>query len=425
MRRRKSADDYEGSEKERQHVDPPRSEDERSPYERDRSRIIHSASFRRLQAKTQVFGMGGSDFFRTRLTHSLEVAQIGKGIALRTETADPDLVETVCLAHDIGHPPFGHAGEFELQEQMKSVGGFEANAQNLRVIRFLEVKNVEFRGLNLTRATVDGILKYKKSFTLSKGDTRRKFYYDDDEAFVEWACEGRKDRQSFECQIMDWADDIAYSVHDLEDGFKAGMLSARMFEDKEMKNTLRQEFEDKYAVSVGMPDAEDWSFIRTHLQRMDLAEGTQYYRKGTRKTAVADLINYFIGQTTWDTDSSQKPSRYQGILTTPKVVRRRCYLLKEMVWANIINNEKVATLEHKAKKIVGALFKTYSDWEHFPRETENMFPPDFQELLAAEKENGVKTRLACDYVSGMTDAYALRMYSRLTEPDFSSLFDIV
>ncbi len=198
------------------------SDEERSEFEIDRARIIHSAAFRRLQGKTQVFVSGSGDFFRTRLTHSLETSQIGKGLALRLG-AHPDLVETCCLAHDLGHPPFGHTGEAMLAKCMLPYGGFEGNAQNIRLIARLSTKFLEYDGLNLTRATLDGILKYKVPFA----EGGKKFYYDEDGPLVAWAGEGgRPQSQSFECQLMDWADEIAYSVHDLEDGMKAGMISS-------------------------------------------------------------------------------------------------------------------------------------------------------------------------------------------------------
>jgi dGTPase len=197
--------------------------DERGHFERDRSRIIHSASFRRLQGKTQVFAAGEGDFFRTRLAHTLKVAQIGKGLALRLG-ADPDLVEAISLAHDICHPPFGHSGETKLRKLMKNHGGFEANAQNIRLLTKLEEKSLEYSGLNLTRATIDGQMKYKQPFDPSKP----KFYYVDDQPIVDWiAKDGSASgkQQSFDCQIMDWADEIAYSVHDLEDGIHSGFVT--------------------------------------------------------------------------------------------------------------------------------------------------------------------------------------------------------
>ena len=199
-------------------------EDERSEFERDRSRIIHSSAFRRLQGKTQVFTAGEGDFLRTRLTHSLEVAQIGKGLARRLG-ANPELVEAISLLHDIGHPPFGHAGEDELKRLMKPYGGFEANAQNIRVVTRLESKSTDCNGLNLTRAVIDGQMKYKQTMS----ENLDKFVYTDDLDIVRWASQeaiesikgvGLSSR-SFECEIMEWADDVAYAVHDLEDSIHA------------------------------------------------------------------------------------------------------------------------------------------------------------------------------------------------------------
>src|SRR4029434_3850037 len=207
----------------------------RSEFERDRARIIHSAAFRRLQGKTQVFGVYEGDFFRTRLTHSLEVAQIAKGIALNLG-ADTDLVEAVCLAHDLGHPPFGHTGEYVLHELMRPYGGFEGNAQTFRILTRLERKHEAYTGLNLTYQTLDGTLKYKTCISESAlariSDSPVKGFYADDQELVEIIIRhtGSGTQRSFECQIMDVADDIAYSVHDLEDSLKAGLISVSDFQ---------------------------------------------------------------------------------------------------------------------------------------------------------------------------------------------------
>ena len=229
---------YTRHDKERMYEEGPRgclSADVRSPFERDRSRVLHSAAFRRLQGKTQVFAPSESDFYRTRLTHSLEVAQIGKGLALRLG-ADVDLVESSCLVHDIGHPPFGHTGESELKSLMKSHGGFEANAQNLRILTRLESKSVDYEGLNLSRAVIDGQLKYKDLYRTGL----EKFVYGEDSKVVSWAGdeasshyrEPEKQLLSFECQIMNLADDIAFSVHDLEDSIHANYINAQTFKEK-------------------------------------------------------------------------------------------------------------------------------------------------------------------------------------------------
>ena len=234
QRKRLAQIKYTSHDTERKSTEKLAKDDERSEFERDRSRIIHSAAFRRLQGKTQVFTAGEGDFFRTRLTHSLEVAQIGKGLAIRLG-ANPELVEAVSLIHDIGHPPFGHSGEKELKRLMKPYGGFEANAQNIRILTKLETKSDRYEGLNLTRATIDGQLKYKEAFDPSK----KKFVYEEDTCLVDWASKDArtavtesdpgKGWKSFECEIMDWADEVAYAVHDLEDSIHARYIEASTF----------------------------------------------------------------------------------------------------------------------------------------------------------------------------------------------------
>lgn len=420
----KCAADYDPSERKRQFAEPSRSHDERSEFERDRSRIIHSAAFRRLQGKTQVFGLGGSDFFRTRLTHTLEVAQIGKGIALRCKYADPDLVEAVCLAHDLGHPPFGHAGEEELHSCMKRWGGFEANAQNLRVIQQLEAKSGSYDGLNLTRATIDGLLKYKKPYRTLRHIRRSKFFYGPDASLVKWACEGNKSDLSFECQIMDWADDIAYSVHDLEDGIRAGMISEDLVQDSTFTRKVKEAFERK----GGHFEQKDYNSIYQMIRKaFPTALGTnnnrrERARKAQRKSVMADLINSFIDRTHTKTNAGKKPTRYQYSLDIPKEVTNECYLLKQVVWEAIINDERIATLERKAKTIVRSLFEEFTQ----PRsDTRELFPPDFRERLDQANTVADKARVACDYIAGMTDAHAFRVYSRLREPELASIFEIL
>ncbi len=240
---------YSESDKERypKKDEPQKPGDVRSFFEVDRSRIIHASSFRRLQGKTQVFSPGEGDFYRNRLTHSLEVAQIGKGLALRLG-ANTDLVEAVCLAHDIGHPPFGHAGEEALGILMESQGGFEANAQNIRIITLLEERRENQQGLNLTRSTMDGLLKYKVIY--DKSTKQKKFYYNDacSKTAVNWASQYSYPLPasiSFECQIMSWADEIAYAVHDFEDALHGGFITFITLYDADLVNIVHKEVGDK------------------------------------------------------------------------------------------------------------------------------------------------------------------------------------
>lgn len=381
-----------------------KAEEERGEFEIDRARIIHSAAFRRLQGKTQVFVSGSGDFFRTRLTHSLEAAQIGKGLALRLG-ANSELVEACCLAHDLGHPPFGHTGETALARCMARQGGFEGNAQNVRILTYLSTKFADRDGLNLTRATLDGTLKYKRPFSSGQA----KFYYDEDAPLVVWATDGGlPGKRSFECQLTDWADEIAYSVHDLEDGMKAGMISSsRLRSDRHVLDSLGQEH------------------LGWILEQVGFVEGQpgERARKAARKELTSRLIHEFVTAAERETTPESLQSstdRYRYRLRVAPLQKARCTALKEIMFRLIVEDARVATLENKAERIIEGLFAVFSDLRP---QTAFLFPEDFRDLWEVADDAG-RVRIACDYIAGMTDDYAERVYARLYLPQAGSIYSL-
>lgn len=373
-----------------------RTGDEREPWEIDRARILHSGAFRRLQRKTQVFGPGDGDFYRTRLTHSIEVAQIAKSIALRLG-ANPTLCEAASLAHDIGHPPFGHAGEHVLNECMAGSGGFEGNAQNLRVLATLEIKSDAYAGLNLTRATLDALLKYKRSHSEAQATGHRKFVYDDDLPLVDWVCHGRRDdRTSFECQIMDWADDVAYSVHDVEDGMWAGLITLPRLHNRRTREVAAAAVPEASLASIQAVFAE--------LEGM-LSAGDARAQKAALKTWSSAAINDMIQAAAAErTDDDGRGPRYgRRLRVDPEaVIKRR--LLTAIAQEIVFRHRRVASTQPRAERIVGGVFRAVMA-------NPALVPP---ELLSPDVPRAV-----CDYVASMTDDDAARSFRALSRRDRS------
>ena len=417
----KSISDYDKSEIKTVHeLTIEREGDTRTWFQKDRDKLIHSSAFRRLQGKTQVFGWSSSDFFRTRLTHSIEAAQIAKGIAQDHGVANIDLVEFACLAHDIGHPPFGHAGEQELQKLMKDHGGFEGNAQNFRVLNKLEIKFEKKPGLDLTRTSIDSILKYPKKYSdaVQYDSSHLKFYYDDDDDLVKWAKVGAPEinEQSIECQIMEWADDVAYSTHDLEDGIKSSFISDKKIEfvKDQVKKTL--DVDNQWNEKI-------WEEVKGVVAELSNIKDTYHIRKAKRTEIIAQLIHKFITTTKVEqrTDFKKYASRYRFTLKPDPKMKIKCAMLKQLVRKMILNDERVTTLERKGQLIVHALFKELTN-KNFDNNMK-LLPQDFQEKMIANHED--HDRVVCDYIAGMTDAYALKLYSRIKESDIHSIFEIL
>ena len=408
--------------------------DERSPFERDRSRIVHSAAFRRLQGKTQVFTLGEGDFFRTRLTHSIEVAQIGKGLALRLG-ADPDLVEAISLVHDIGHPPFGHAGEDQLKQLMEPYGGFEANAQNLRILTKLENKSTKFEGLNLTRAVIDGQLKYKKAFPADK----RKFIYKDDLPVSEWASSEAlssivgvpSDSKSFECQIMDWADEVAYAVHDFEDSIHAGYINSNtLFKpDTRVQQAIdetKEKFIDENVNAGHTYEGLHNLIVNNYPDFRSLQDsGTIQQRKASRKQLTSLLINRYVQSSSriqrGEKNSTPISERYYYAMDIPQEFIVEVKLINSIIMKLVIKSPQVYTLEEKGKHIIQNLFSKFMEKDN----AQNLLPDDWKEQLQDVECEGNKARVVCDYISGMTDDFAQRLYSRLFLPRQGSIFEML
>lgn len=378
------------------------SDDERPEGEIDRARIIHSSAFRRLQGKTQVFTPGQSDFFRTRLTHSLEVAQIAKGLALRLG-ADPDVCEAAGLAHDIGHPPFGHKGETVLHHMLADYGGFEANAQNFRVVGEIEEKFADTSGLDLSLATLDALLKYDTPY--SPGMSNH-FYYEFDET-VEWVIGHPSEGKSFECQIMDFADDIAYAVHDFDDGIHAGLIST---------TKARSLFDEIFTLSKKRDSSVTEADVDWALEQIpqDLSVPT----KTVTSTLVSDFVRSAERKETSRLGSAESV-RYANELGVDAEMKRRVAALRSLSFVLLVFDDRVHTLESRADEIITRLVKFLS-----AKGSENAYPGRHRDIFLQQGvDEGGRMRLAADYVSGMTDAYASRLFRRLFTADYQALHE--
>jgi dGTPase len=341
----------------------------RNEYQRDRDRIVHSTAFRRLEYKTQVFVNHEGDLFRTRLTHSLEVAQIGRTIA-RNLRLNEDLVEAVALAHDLGHTPFGHAGQEALNGAMKDHGGFEHNLQSLRVVDLLEERYAEFDGLNLTFETREGILKHCSPQNARElGDVGQRFL------------QGK--RPSLEAQIANLADEIAYNNHDVDDGLRSGLLTLEQLQEVRMFAEHLNEVRRAYPGLVGR------RLIHETIRRM-----------------INTLVNDLVRQSQ-ALIATHRPASLEEVRECPPLIAfspeiaERQRELKGFLRTHLYRHYRVARMTAKAKRILLDLFHAFvAD----PR----LLPPQFQE----KAENHLH-RTVADYIAGMTDRYAIREHQRL------------
>ncbi len=341
----------------------------RTAFQRDRDRILHTTAFRRLEYKTQVFINFEGDYFRTRLTHTLEVAQIGRTLA-RALGANEDLVEAICLAHDLGHSPFGHSGEVALNRLMKDYGGFDHNKQSFRIVTELEQRYPEFPGLNLTWEVREGIVKHESEYDLS--DARD---FDPDL------------RGNLETQICNVADELAYTTHDLDDGLRSGMLTPQML--------------DGIALWEILKDAFNWR--GPTLDEME------------RHRMIRQLVGMMVTDMVQSTDRRLKESSAQSPLDLQKLayhvigysedVQRRNRELKDFLYQKLYRHYRVVRMQVKAERTIKDLFDAY-------RAEPNMLPGHVQKNIHIR---GLE-RTICDYIAGMTDRYALEEHNRLFDP---------
>ncbi|MFE1782849.1 deoxyguanosinetriphosphate triphosphohydrolase [Streptomyces sp. NPDC059506] len=399
----------------------------RTAFQRDRARVLHSAALRRLAGKTQVVApletpAQLSTSPRTRLTHSLECAQVGRelGAALG---CDPDLVETGCLAHDLGHPPFGHNGEQALDEVARPCGGFEGNAQSLRLLTRIEPKRftttadgrVTGVGLNLTRASLDAATKYpwpRGKHPEAPGSPKFGVYEDDRPVF-DWMREGALgDRRCFEAQVMDWSDDVAYSVHDLEDGLHAGHLDPNLLLADPERADLFEVAAARYA-PLGTSAGELAEALDRLLDQPWWPHGYDgsAVAQARLKDATSQLIGRFCLEAERATREAHGPgrlTRYRAELVVPRAVRLECAVLKAVADRYVMQRDEQEALRRRQRVVIAELA------EALVRRAPDGLEPQFGALHRAASDDAERLRVVVDQIASLTDASALALHHRLT-----------
>jgi len=364
---------------------PEKSPPFRAEYQRDRDRIIHCSAFRRLEYKTQVFVNHEGDMFRTRLTHSIEVAQIGRTIA-RALSLDEDLTEAICLAHDLGHTPFGHAGQDALNECMRDYGGFEHNLQSIRVVDVLEERYAAFSGLNLMFETREGILKHcSRRNARQLGQLGKRFI------------EGT--RAGLEAQVADIADEIAYNNHDVDDGLRAGLITTEQLNDCSLFRELHLE------VTGQWPDLTGRRLIHELVRRMINSQVSDLIETSRRNIRQHDP------QVIDDVRNAAGP-----MIAMSAGMHKKHLELKRFLRNNLYNHYRVQRMTHKARKVITVLFNAFNS-------DRALLPDDVRRKIETGEGRGdTEQRIIADYIAGMTDRYAIAEFDRISDPHDNSLF---
>lgn len=412
----------------------PRPDDERDEYQRDRARVIHSAAFRRLQAKTQVMGVGEGDFHRTRLTHSIEAAQIGEGLlgtlrrrysadtAIHKWLPSKDLLTGACLAHDLGHPPFGHGGEEALHRHMADDGGFEGNAHTLRILTRLE-KYRYGEGMNPTRRFILAVLKYPMAYSALKLAAPRKppkCYFDSEVPVVKWALrtefcageihkftsertsKGRPKHRTLDSSIMEFADDIAYGVHDLED-----IIARRMVTPEDVRERLRPVF-GRGDGRVGVGD--------TAVSLSDF-DSSIWHEHVERKKLIGKLVHLFITSVRIRQEEGFEHPLLKMRVDWDEPIEALLKELKGLTYDLVISRAEVQQLERRGQMVIDRLFC------EFITAPEKLIPRSTWEYAGKYTAANSNARKVCDYIAGMTDSYANKIYHRLFTPGQGSSHD--
>jgi len=347
----------------------------RGEYQRDRDRIIHSTAFRRLVYKTQVFVNHEGDLYRTRMTHSLEVAQIARTVAVALQLNEP-LTEAICLAHDLGHTPFGHAGQDALNACMRDFGGFEHNLQSLRVVDELEAKYADFPGLNLMFETREGILKHCSARNARElGDVGERFL--------------KREQPGLEGQIANIADAIAYNNHDVDDGFRAGLLSLEQLREQPLFGPNYDDVHRRY------PELEDRRLIYEIIRRMidavvtDLIENTRRNIESAQPGSIEDV---------------RKAGKAMVVLSDD--IYEQHVSLKRFLNKHLYSHEKKLEMTHQAQALIRELFEIYTA-------DSSRMPAEFSSRAEAQNGSG-RARVVADYIAGMTDRFAFAEHKRIT-----------